>query len=71
MGSAVGFLGIPLEDAVRMASETRPTYWVSPKRKDRVGADADLVTCSTEGMVVETIVAGEVVYHGRGESHGG
>jgi N-acetylglucosamine-6-phosphate deacetylase len=32
------------------------------------GADADLVVLSTEGMVEETIVAGETVYHGRGES---
>ncbi|MBA3790889.1 MAG: hypothetical protein H0X23_06545 [Rubrobacter sp.] len=33
------------------------------------GADADLVVLSTEGMVEETVVAGETVYHGRGESH--
>jgi hypothetical protein len=33
------------------------------------GADADLMVLSTEGMVEETIVAGETVYHGRGESH--
>jgi hypothetical protein len=35
------------------------------------GADVDLMICSTEGMVVETIVAGETMYHRRGESHGG
>jgi hypothetical protein len=54
-----------------MASETRPRYWVSTKRKDSAEADAVLVMFRTEGMVVETIVAGETVYHRRGESHGG
>ena len=68
--NAVRFLGIPLKDAVRMASET-PAEILSLSEKGRVAprADADLVICSPEGMVEETIVAGETVYHRRGESH--
>ena len=63
------FLDIPLQDAVRMASET-PGEILGMLEKGRImpGADADLVVLSTEGMVEETIVAGETVYHGRGES---
>jgi N-acetylglucosamine-6-phosphate deacetylase len=65
----VKFMGIPVEDAVRMASET-PAEILGMFEKGRImpGADADLVVLSTEGMVEETIVAGETVYHGRGES---
>jgi N-acetylglucosamine-6-phosphate deacetylase len=43
--------------------------WCVRKGKNKAGADADLVVLSTEGMVEETIVAGEIVYQGRGESH--
>jgi len=71
--NAVEFLGIPLEDAVRMASET-PARILGLSEKGRVapGADADLVVLSAEGMVEETIVAGETVYHRRrGQSHAG
>ena len=41
-------------------------------RKNNAGADADLMVLSvlsTEGMVEETIVAGETVFHGRDDSH--
>ena len=67
--NGVKFMGIPVEDAVRMASET-PAEILGMFEKGRItpGADADLVVPSTEGMVEETIVAGETVYHGRGES---
>jgi N-acetylglucosamine-6-phosphate deacetylase len=67
--NGVKFMGIPVEDAVRMASET-PAEILGMFEKGRItpGADADLVVLSTEGMVEETIVAGETVYHGRGES---
>ena len=70
--NAVEFLGIPLEDAVRMASET-PARILGLSEKGRVapGADADLVVLSAEGMVEETIVAGEILYYRRGESHAG
>jgi len=63
-------MGIPVEDVVRMAFET-PGEILSMLEKERImpGADADLVVLSREGMVEETIVAGETVYHGRGESH--
>jgi N-acetylglucosamine-6-phosphate deacetylase len=68
--NAVEFMGARLQDSVRMASET-PAKILSVSRKGRIkpGADADLVVLSTEGMVEETIVAGETVYHGRSESH--
>lgn len=67
--NGVKFMGIPVEDAVRMASET-PAEILGMFEKGRItpGADADLVVLSTEGMVEETIVAGETVYYGRGES---
>jgi N-acetylglucosamine-6-phosphate deacetylase len=67
--NAVEFMGIPLQDAVRMASET-PAEILSVSRKGRIrpGADADLVVLSTECMVEETIVAGVTLYHG-GENH--
>ena len=68
--NAVKFMGIPLEDAVRMASES-PAEILSLSEKGRVvpRADADLVVLSPEGRVEETIVAGETVYHGKSESH--
>jgi N-acetylglucosamine-6-phosphate deacetylase len=64
--NAVRFLGIPLEDGVRMASET-PAEVLGLSEKGRIapGADANLVIHSTEGMVKETIVAGETVYQER------
>ena len=57
------FLGIPLEEAVRMASET-PADILGLPEKGRIapGADADLVVLDREGFVQETIVAGETVY---------
>jgi N-acetylglucosamine-6-phosphate deacetylase len=61
---------IPLKDAVRMASETpADILGLFEKGKITPGADADLAVLSTEGMVEETIVAGETVYDGRGESY--
>ena len=70
--NAVRFLGVPLEDAARMASET-PAEILGLAEKGRIalGADADLVILSPEGTVEETIVAGETVYHRGGKSHGG
>lgn len=45
------FWGIPLEDAVRMASETPAEIWGLPeKRKSSAGADADLVILNAEGV---------------------
>jgi N-acetylglucosamine-6-phosphate deacetylase len=64
--NAVRFLGIPLEDGVRMASETPATILgLSGKGRIAPGADADLVILSREGMVKETLVAGQTVYQER------
>jgi dihydroorotase-like cyclic amidohydrolase len=61
---------ISLKDTVRKASETpADILGLFEKGKITPGADADLVVISTEGMVEETIVVGETVYDGRGESH--
>jgi alpha-D-ribose 1-methylphosphonate 5-triphosphate diphosphatase PhnM len=61
---------IRLKDAVRMASKTpADILGLFEKGKITPGADADLVVLSTEGMGEATIVAGETVYDGRGESH--
>ena len=61
--NAVRFLGIPLEDAVRMVSET-PAKVLGLSAGGRVvkGADADLTILSQDGVVEETIVAGESAY---------
>jgi N-acetylglucosamine-6-phosphate deacetylase len=65
--NAVEFMGAPLQDAVRMASETpAEILGVSGKGRIRPGADADLVILGTEHTVEETIVAGEAIYHGGG-----
>jgi N-acetylglucosamine-6-phosphate deacetylase len=65
--NAMQFMRAPLQDAVRMASET-PAEILNMPRKGRIrlGADADLVVLSADCTVVETIVAGEAVYHGKG-----
>jgi N-acetylglucosamine-6-phosphate deacetylase len=67
--NAVKFMGIPLQDTVRMASETQAEiHSLSEKGRIRPWADADLVVLSTECMVEENSAAGETVYHG-GENH--
>jgi N-acetylglucosamine-6-phosphate deacetylase len=65
--NAMQLMGAPLQDAVRMASET-PAEILTMPRKGRIrpGADADLVVLSADCTVVETIVAGETVYRGKG-----
>jgi len=62
--NAVRFLSIPVDDSMRMASET-PAEILGLSEKGRValGADADLV-------VQETIVADKTVYQRWAESHG-
>ena len=70
--NAVKFLGIPLQKAVRMASETPAKILGLPdKGKVMPGADADLTVLSTEGVVQETIVAGKTVHSREGEEHAG
>jgi N-acetylglucosamine-6-phosphate deacetylase len=61
--NAVRFLGVPLAQAVRMATETPAAALnLDTKGKIAVGCDADLVLLDAEGTVLETIVAGETVY---------
>ena len=61
--NAVEFLRIPLQDAVRMATDT-PARILGIPKKGRIasGADADLVILSPGGAVQETIVGGQTVY---------
>jgi N-acetylglucosamine-6-phosphate deacetylase len=68
--NAVRFLGIHLEEAVRMSSET-PAKILGLQTRGRItsGADADLVTLSAEGVVEETIVGGQTVYTRSEKDH--
>ena len=60
---AAGFLGIDLEAAIRMATRT-PAEVLGLDRIGRIapGAEADLVLLGPDGVVEETLVAGETVY---------
>lgn len=70
--NGVTFLGLRLEEAVRMSSET-PARILGLQSKGRItsGADADLTILSPEGIVEETIVAGRTVYRRSEKDHGG
>ena len=70
--NAVKFLGIPLKEAVRMASET-PAEILGMPEKGRIapGADADLVVLDRKGFVQETIVGGKTVYQREGNDYDG
>lgn len=61
--NTVRFLGVPLAQAARMASET-PATILNLDRKGRIATsyDADFTILDPEGTVQETIVAGEIVY---------
>ncbi len=63
VSTAADLLGIPVRDAVRMATQT-PAEILGIDGKGRIvpGADADLVLLAPDGAVYETIVGGETVY---------
>lgn len=67
--NAVEMLGIPLHEAVRMATET-PAKVLGIGEKGRIvsGADADLVVLGPDGHVEETLVAGKPFYE-RGKEN--
>lgn len=53
-----------MDRAVRVTSETQAEILGLPEKgRTTQVAEADLVALSAEGMVEETIVAGETVYH--------
>lgn len=70
--NAVTYLGIPLHEAVRMASQT-PAEILDMPAKGRIspGADADFTLLDHDGFIAETIVAGETVYRRQGAEHDG
>ncbi len=68
--NAAEILHIPMQDAVRMVTET-PARVLGMPEKGRIapGADADIVVLGGDGKIEETIVAGETVYAGQEEDH--
>jgi N-acetylglucosamine-6-phosphate deacetylase len=61
--NAIRFLGVSLAQAVRMAAETPAAALIlDGKGKIAVGCDADFVVLDEDGTVLQTIVAGEMVY---------
>jgi N-acetylglucosamine-6-phosphate deacetylase len=61
--NAVGFLGVSVAQAARMASEVPAAALnLDGKGKVAVGGDADFALLDAQGAVLETIVAGETVY---------
>ena len=69
--NVVELLSIPFQDAIRMATET-PAAILGMTGKGKIvpGADADLTVLTPDGVIEETIVAGETVYRRRGEEDG-
>jgi N-acetylglucosamine-6-phosphate deacetylase len=68
--NAIRFLGVSLAQAVRMAAETPAVALnLDGKGKIAAGCDADFVLLDAEGTVLETIVAGEVVYGWEKSGH--
>jgi N-acetylglucosamine-6-phosphate deacetylase len=66
---AAAFLELPLEEVIPMATRT-PAQALGSERIGRIapGAEADLVLLGSDGVVEETLVAGETVYR-RGDPH--
>jgi N-acetylglucosamine-6-phosphate deacetylase len=68
--NAIRFLDISLTHAVRMAAETPAAALnLDGKGKIAVGCDADFVLLDKEGTVLETTVAGEMVYEREKSGH--
>ena len=64
--NTVRFLGVPLAEAARMASEVPArTLSLEHKGKISIGCDADFTLVDQEGTVRQTIVAGRVAYDRR------
>lgn len=64
--NTIRFLGVPLAEAARMASEV-PARTLSLERKGKIsiGCDADFTLVDHEGIMRQTIVAGRVAYDRR------
>ena len=68
--NAIRFLGVSLTQAARMAAETPAAALnLDGKGKIAVGCAADFVLLDEEGTVLETIVAGEMVYEREKSGH--
>jgi N-acetylglucosamine-6-phosphate deacetylase len=68
--NAIRFLGVSLTQAARMAAETPAAALnLDGKGKIAVGCDADFVLLDEEGTVLETTVAGEMVYEWKKSGH--
>ncbi len=68
--NAIRFLSVSLTQAVRMAAETPAAALnLDGKGKIAVGCDADFVLLDKEGTVLETTVAGEMVYERERSGH--
>jgi N-acetylglucosamine-6-phosphate deacetylase len=68
--NAIRFLSVSLTQAVRMAAETPAAALnLDGKGKIAVGCDADFVLLAKEGTVLETTVAGEMVYERERSGH--
>ena len=68
--NAIRFLDVSLAQAVRMAAETPAAALnLDGKGKIAVGCAADFVLLDAEGTVLETIVAGEMVYEREKSGH--
>jgi N-acetylglucosamine-6-phosphate deacetylase len=69
--NAVELLRIPIQDAVRMATQT-PAEILGVPGKGRIilSADADLVLLAPDGTVYETVVGGRTLYARSREEDG-
>ena len=66
--NAVEMLGVELPQAIRMVSANPAKVLGLDNRKGKIaeGFDADLVLLDQELQVMQTLIAGECVWEGRG-----